>query len=143
MAYADTVADDQAIEQADTSKTQVPRRINDIIIIGNQTTSRDAMLNYIPYQIGEIFNPQKSGLLIRNLYEGLKRFRTITLKGNLVGDDMIDLYIVVQEKSPLKDILFKGNKNIKETEIRKKINLDIPAVDLEELKVFAEQIKKL
>jgi outer membrane protein insertion porin family len=120
-----------------------PRRINNIIIVGNQTTSKDAILNYIPYKIGEYFSPQRSGQLIRNLYSGLKRFRNITLKGVPVGNDLIDLYVIVEEKKPLKDIIFKGNKHLTESEIRKKINLDIPAIDAEELKIIGEQIKKL
>ncbi len=128
---------------ADTPAQSMPRRINEIHIIGNRSTPRDAMLNYIPYQVGEIFNPQKSSQLIRNLYDGLKRFRTISLHGDLVGNDLIDLYIVVEEKHPLKDVIFKGNKNLKEAEIRKKVTIDVPAVDPEELKVFSEQIKKL
>ena len=124
-------------------KAAIPRRINEIIIVGNKTTPSEAILNYIPYKPGEHFTPQRSGKLIRNLYDGLKRFRNITLEGNLVGDDLIDLYIIVDEKQPLKDMLFEGNKNLPESEIRKKINLDIPAIDAEELKVIAEQIKKL
>ncbi len=125
---------------------QIPinqRRINDIIIIGNAMTTREAILNYIPYQIGEYFNLQRSGQLIRNLYNNLKRFRTITLMGDLIGDDLINLYIVVEEKRPLKDITFSGNKHLSEAEMRKKITLDIPAIDAEELKIIAEQIKKL
>ena len=50
---------------------------------------------------------------------------------------------MVEEKAPLKEVVFKGNKQIKEDEIKKKIDLNIPAVDAEELKVFAEQMKKL
>lgn len=118
-------------------------RINDIIIVGNHTTPREAMLNYIPYHIGEYFNIQRSGQLIRSLYDGLKRFRNITLKGDIIGNELINLYIIVDEKKPLKDITFIGNKNLPETEIRKKINLEIPAIDAEELKVIGEQIKKL
>ncbi len=147
LIWIPAVADSQENQEPDASaieQTQPkPRIINDIIIVGNNFTPRDAMLNYIPYQVGEIFNPQKSAVLIRNLYTELKRFRNITLKGDLVGDDRINLYIVVEEKTPLKDIIFKGNKNLKEGEIRKKVTFDSPAVDPEELKVFIEQIKKI
>ncbi len=135
----DQQPDAPATEQAQP----IPRRINEIIVVGNEFTPRDAILNYIPYQVGEVFNPQKSTQLIRNLYEGLKRFRNITLKGDAVDDDMVDLYVIVEEKTPLKDVVFQGNKNLKAAEIRKKVIIDVPAVDPEELKVFAEQIKKL
>ncbi len=138
--------DTRASEETSSTPAQTPlhkRRINDIIIIGNHTTSREAMLNYIPYHRGEYFDIQRSGQLIRNLYNGLKRFRNITLKGDLVGDDLINMYVIVDEKKPLKDIIFTGNKHLPEAEIRKKVALDIPAIDAEELKIIAEQIKKL
>lgn len=136
-------ADDQTPEQTEQQRPQDPPRINKIIFVGNTMTPDQAMINYIPYQIGEYYSPTKSSKLIRNLYTGLKRFRNITLKGNMVGDDLIDLYVIVDEKKPLKDIIFQGNKHLKTAEIQKKINLDIPAIDPEELKLIAEQIKKL
>ena len=74
---------------------QVPRRINQIVIVGNAFTPTAAIMNYIPYHVGEIFDPQKSSMLIRNLYTSLKRFRNITLKGVFVDDDLIDLYVIV------------------------------------------------
>src|SRR5579872_1679374 len=145
----DITQDDVAAEQRNNGASTkvppapVPRRINEIIIVGNTFTPTAAIMNYIPYHVGEIFDPQKSSTLIRNLYNGLKRFRNITLKGSLVGDDQIDLYVIVEEKTPLKDIRFEGNNNLQEKEIFKKVDMDVPALDPEELKVFAEQIKKL
>ena len=142
---ADQTDPDEQTEQETIAQpiSSGPRRINEIIIVGNTSTPTEAILNYIPYQIGEIFTPTRSGQLIRNLYEGLKRFRNITVKGDLVGDDLINLYVIVDEKKPLKEILFEGNKHMPEAEIRKKTNLDIPAIDAEELKIIGEQIKKL
>ena len=128
-------------------QSQGPRRINDIIVVNAITgkslmTPREAIINRVPYQLGEYFTPERSAQLIRNLYD-LKRFRNITLKGKLVGDDLLDLYIIVEEKKSLRHIIFEGNKTIKSSEITKKVNLDIPAIDPEELKIIAEQIKKL
>ncbi len=133
----------QAMEQETQSHSPAtPRRINSIVIIGNLYTSRDAILNYIPYKEGELFNPQKTSVLIRNLYHSLKRFHNISVKVDLIGDDALDLYIIVEEKTPLKEVIFEGNKNLPEKEIRKKIDFTVPAVDAQELKIFAEQIKK-
>lgn len=140
---APAVPADPATDGTSNAAPVIPRRINDIIVIGNKTTDRDAILNYIPYQIGEIFNPQKSGQLIRNLYQGLKRFRNITLKADYLPHDMVNLYIIVEEKPPLKDVIFKGNTQVPEKEIEKKVTFRVPAVDPEELKIFAEQMKKL
>lgn len=140
----------QEQQESDSSKlVQARRRIRNIHVIGNTSVPTDALLNYVPYQIGESVTLQQNGQierssqLVRNLYTGLKRFRNISVFGDLIEPDELDIYIVVQEKTPLKDITFSGNKNMPEKEIRKKIKLDIPAVDPEELKAFAEQMKKL
>lgn len=142
-------------QDSGTSEEQEPktilaqRRIKDIRVLGNRTMPTDALLNYVPYHIGETVTLQQNGQierssqLIRNLYSGLKRFRNISLFGELIEPDELILYIVVQEKTPLKDVEFIGNKNMPEKEIRKKIDLNVPAVDSEELKSFAEQMKKL
>ncbi len=124
------------------------RRIRAIHIVGNQSVPREALLNYIPYHIGEsvTVHPsgiERSGTLIRNLYTNLKRFRKIDLMVDPIDPDEIDLYVVVEEKKPLKDVLFSGNKHLTEAEIRKKVDLEVPAVEAEELRLFAQQIKRL
>ncbi len=123
--------------------TPTPYIINDIIILGNTHTSASAMRNYIPYHIGETYNPQKTGTLIRNLYHNLNRFRNIELKGDIVEGNKLNLYVIVEEKTPLKFVRFEGNKNIETKELRKKIDFNIAAIDPEELKIFSEQIRKL
>ncbi len=120
------------------------RRINKIIISGNKFTSQEAILNYVPYRVGELFDPRKTGQLIKNVYHGLKRFRNVIVKGEDVGDDLINIHVIVEEKKILKDIIFKGNKAITEKEISKKVDItEIPAIDEQELKVYAQHIKKL
>lgn len=122
----------------------LPRRINKIIISGNLYTSKDAILSYIPYKVGEVFDPHKTHQLIHNLYYGLKRFRNITVKGENVDNDLINLHIIVEEKKPLKEVNILGNKYVSEKEIAKKINFDdIKAIDAEELKKLAHQIKQI
>ena len=121
-----------------------PRRINEIIIHGNKYTSTDAILSHIPYKIGEIFDPRKTRLLIQNLYYSLKRFRNITVKGQNVGKGLINLYVIVEEKKPLKEVRITGNKQVSDKEIAKKVNFEeIHAVDAEELKTIAQQIKQV
>ncbi len=121
-----------------------PRRINQIIISGNKLTPQAAIIKYIPYKISEIFDARKTRDLIRNLYFRLKRFRNITVKGENVGDDLINIYVEVEEKKIIKDMIFEGNKHLSESEIKKKIEFDdIPAVDEEELKIIGEKIKQL
>ncbi len=121
-----------------------PRRIKEIIVSGNIYTSTDAILNYVPYKVGEVFDPRKSRQVIHNLYFGLKRFRNITIKGENVSDDFINIHIIVEEKKPLKDVHILGNKHVSDKEINKKINFDeIKAIDGEELKKLAHQIKQV
>jgi outer membrane protein insertion porin family len=147
-----------AISGAESGAPDVPppsdqgpstRTLRAIHIMGNKTIPDEAILNYIPYYLGESVAIQpggtieRTGSMIRNLYENLKRFRAITVKADAIEPDEIDLYIILEEKKPLKDVIFTGNKHLTETEIRKKVNLDIPAVEAEELKLIAQQIKRL
>ncbi len=140
---------DQSFSQEDISNVNQKqpvskaRTINDIIISGNKYTSRDAILSYIPYKINEIFNPQKSRQLIRNLYYGLKRFRSISVLVENVGTQQINLHVKVEEKPILKEVILEGNKQVSTKEIKQKINFDIPAIEESELKVLAQQIKRL
>jgi outer membrane protein insertion porin family len=121
-----------------------PRRIAAIFVNGNKFVPTPAILNKIPYRVGEIFNPLKTRLLIHNLYYDLKRFRVIYLYGEPVGDDLINLYVEVEEKKPLKEITVTGNSAVSGDDLEEKLALeDIPAVDPEELKTIAQKIKKL
>lgn len=140
------ILDEQEGEEAreHVSPYSQPRRIQEIIVSGNKFTSKDAILSHVPYKVGEIFDTRKTRLLIRNLYFGLKRFRNITLKGENVGDDFINLHVIVEEKHSVKEIKVVGNKQVSDKEIRKKINFEeIKALDEEELKVIANKIKEI
>ncbi|HJZ24249.1 MAG TPA: outer membrane protein assembly factor BamA [Candidatus Babeliales bacterium] len=133
--------DDGTAQQQSVSKT---RRINAIKIHGNISTSKDAIINHIPYKIGEIFDPRKTGTLIRNLYYNLKKFRTVKVMGEVIDNNYINLHVFVEEKYPLKELKTVGNKKVSEKEIGKKINLeDITSVDPEELKIIANKIKDI
>src|SRR3989338_4030132 len=94
----------QAQEQQENDASdliQARRRIRAIHIIGNNYVSTDALLNYIPYHIGDYVTLQQNGQiersaqLVRNLYTGLKRFRNISVFGDLIAPDELDIYIVV------------------------------------------------
>ena len=120
------------------------RIIHDIIIIGNNQVSTAAILTKIAYRKGRPFESLKTREMIRTLYFDFKRFRTINLFADPIGDDAVDLYIVVEEKVPLKEVIFQGNSVVTQKEINEKIpSLEAPAIDPEELKNFAQAIKKL
>lgn len=142
------IADSQAEEDQEPEELSVQdlagRIIREIIIQGNEQVSQQAILNKIPYRKGQKFDPIKTRETIRNLYFDFKRFRTINIMAEPIDPDMIDLYIMVEEKIPLKEIIFEGNSAITEKEINEKVTaLDTPAIDSEELKIFANSIKKL
>ena len=149
-AQAPEIADDDT-QSASPIGLDIPateRRINSIEIVSavpNRTliTPTDAIRLYIPFKKGELYEPTKTSTLIRKVYEGLKRFRQIKVYTQNVGDDVINIRVAVEEKPILKEILFDGNKSLTEKEIRQKIDLDVPALDPEELHAIAAQITKL
>ena len=138
----DTKASSQTNEE-DATPSPGERTIVDIVVSGNTSTSREAILNHIPFKIGELFDPHRTSQLIRTLYFGLNRFRDIRLTGQHTDDGGIVLHVIVEEKQPVKDVTFVGNKSLSDKEIKSKINFDIPAVDKEELHAFIGKIQKL
>lgn len=140
---------DEAIAQPEDAEPEEeayvgPRTINQIYIIGNRHVPTEAILDRLPFLPGEQFHPVKTRTLIRNLYYELKRFSNISIEAEHVGRDLIDIYIVVEEKKPLLSVTFKGNAQITEKDILEKINFnEIPAVAPEELNKFVHAINKL
>ncbi len=135
---------DQEPKTNNSTPQGAPRKIRKIIVSGNTMVPDSVILSRVPYKVGEVFNPSKTKQLIHNLYYDLKRFRTITILGENVPTAQIDLYIQVEEKTPLKEIEFKGNSTLSKKEIEKKIDFsNLPAIDAEELTLFAQKIKKL
>jgi len=130
--------------QEEQAPLNISRRINAILVHGNKATSKAAILNHIPYKIGETFDARKTRLLIHNLYYNLKKFRTIKVMGEAVDNNSMKLHVFVEEKSPLKEIKTSGNKKVSDKEIAKKINVDaITTIDEEELKIIANKIKEI
>jgi outer membrane protein insertion porin family len=139
----DDETDELNLEEENNAPEPQPKRINKIIVSGNKITPTEGILYVIPYKEGEIFDRLKTGELIRTLYFKIKRFKNIWVKAELVGTDFINLHIIVEEKIPLKNIVFSGNSEVTEKEIKEKIDLNIPAVDEQELKPITEKIKNI
>jgi outer membrane protein insertion porin family len=146
--HASSSDEDQEIdnEQEDEQESMSDKiyRIEHIKIHGNHITSRDAILNHIPYKIGETFDIQKTRKLIHNLYYNLKKFRTIKVMGEIVSTNRMNLHVFVEEKYPLKELKTTGNKKVSDKEIAKKIDLEnISCIDPEELKIVGNKIKDI
>lgn len=119
------------------------RTISAIIVQGNKNVPTDAILNKIPYHLKDIYSPLKSKQLISNLID-MGYFKNVEFKGENVGKDGVNLYIIVSEKSLLKDVVFIGNKSLPEKDIKKKINFtEKPGIDEYDLKKYSLAIKKL
>lgn len=119
------------------------RFVGNIFIEGNKNVPLEAILNKIPYHTGELFTPMKSKTLITNMFD-MGYFNNVELKGELVGKNVIDLYVILEEKKLLKEVVFKGNKHLTEKDINKKINFkEKPALDENDLKKYIIALKKL
>ena len=115
--------------------------INNIIVRGNQHTPTGAILNHVPYKIGQ---PYRSQEFIKELYHSLKRLRSIAVSAQLLENDQIDIFIDVTEKIPVDLIVLEGNKHLQSKEILKTINADdLVALDPEELHMLINKIKKI
>lgn len=120
------------------------RIIKEIIVDGNIHVPTDAILDRIPYRVGEPFDLRKTRTTILRLYHDLKRFRDISIYGEDAEDNKLILYIDVLEKPVLTDVIYKGNSQVKKSEIESAMTLkDLPAIDPEELTAYAQQIKKI
>src|SRR5690242_5367425 len=73
--------------QHGTETDEKDRTIAAILVSGNKHVPTEAILDHIPYKVGEVFDPSKTRTLIHNLYYTLKRFRTISVKAENVGAD--------------------------------------------------------
>lgn len=141
-----TTSPNQKVVESEEEEFQeeLPRKIiRAITITGNKQVTQAALLARIPFRIGDRFNPAKTGDLIRNLY-ALNYFNKIEVEIEDLTDTTIALHILVQEKKKIESVSFEGNTHLSATEIEKKLKLsEIPAMDEEELHLYADQIKKL
>ena len=117
--------------------------ISKIIISGNKHVKTDVILNRLPYKVGTKFDKTKSKIAINNLYT-LGYFRQINLEIEKENEDLIILYVTVEEKKLLEKLEFKGNKHIKTKKIIDDLHLDkLSTVDEENLKRICQIIKKM
>ncbi len=117
--------------------------IGSIIIDGLESLPEDTILSKVPYHVGETFDPKRSNSCIRQIYD-LGYFRNITLSLKKASATTSTLYITLEEKTPLKEVVFKGNKNLKEKDILKKIAFDkVAAIEQEDLKKYIKSLQEL
>lgn len=130
-----------ASSQDNLNKAQIIRKI---IIQGNKYVPTEAIRAKIPYREGSAFNLQKSSDLIRSLY-AMGYFKpNIKVSVEEFSPTSIDVYISLEEKRIIDEIIFEGNKNLKRDEIDKKALLaELRGIDQNDLSRIAQQVKEL
>lgn len=118
------------------------RKIAQIHIKGNQVISDASILHRLPLKVGDVFNVNLTATMIKNLYK-LGYFHQVKIYAEPIDEDKIDLYVVVQEKSKIKDFIFIGNKAVSEKDLKEELKIEsIPTLVQEELKALIIKIKK-
>ncbi len=132
-----------AVENEEEPEELPRKKIHEIHVSGNKQLTREAILARIPFREGDQFIPAKTGDLIRNLY-ALNYFNNVIVEIEDITDATLDLYITVEEKKKIEAIVYEGNANLTADEIEKKLKLtEIPAMDDEEVALYADHIRKL
>jgi outer membrane protein insertion porin family len=117
-----------------------PRIINDIIIQGNHQVTQEAILQAIPYRVGEPFTADRTAQLIKNVYNigdfpyGIGYFKNVSVKIENIPDNKLNLYVVVDEKDVLEEVRLQGNRAVSFADADKKLELKkLKAIDEHDL----------
>lgn len=130
-------------EQHDDQEELENLVIGEIEIDGLESLPPDTILSKVPYHKGKVFDPQLSNNCIKQIYE-LGYFRNITLSLKKASPTTTTLFITLEEKTPLKEVVFKGNKHLKEKDILKKIAFDkVAAIEDADLKKYIKTLQEL
>ncbi len=133
--------DDEGSQEAVTSTAP---KIHQIIIEGNKTVPTEAIKARLPYRVGHLFKHEASSDAIRSIYSMGFFQPTIRIIVEELSPTMVDLYIQLEEKNIVEDIIIEGNDNFKQDEIEKKLNLtDIRSIDVDDLSRLSQAIKEL
>jgi outer membrane protein insertion porin family len=117
--------------------------IKKIVIEGNKHVTKEAILNRVPFKEGSAFDQEKTAEAIHLLYS-LGFFRQIHVEKEHEKDNIVNLYIVVEEKKMLEKIVFKGNKSVKRKVLDEKLELEkLESIDEEQLKRLVIAINNL
>ena len=117
--------------------------IQKIFVEGNKFIKTETILRRLPYQEGEIFDPEKTATAIRHMY-ALGYFRQVRIEKEDISDKTMNLYVVLEERKLLEGISFVGNMAIKAKVIREKLEFDkIETVDEEQLERISKAIQGL
>ncbi len=130
-------------EQNEKSVVRHFKKIKKIEIKGLSVLPKETILSSILYEEGSDFDPSLTSKTIHGLYQ-LGYFKQIKIYTEPIGSDSILLTILLEEKTPIQELVFEGNKHLSDKDIFKKTDLEKkPAIDENELPKYARIIKKL
>lgn len=134
---------DTKINHQEETPQNHPEKIHNIIVTGLKSLPLDTIMSSIPYTEGHEYDATLTSRLIKNIYN-LGYFKQVQVKLKKLAGNKVDIHVILTEKIPLKDIIFTGNKHLKQKDIFDKTNLEKkPAIEEQELKKYANIIKKL
>ncbi len=117
--------------------------IKGIFVRGSTKFPETTIKNKIPFHVGQRFSIGTTNDAIARLHK-LGYFRQIEFKVEHMTANSINLYIIIEEKPDLKEIIFIGNKNLSKKELQKKIDFEkITAADEQELQKLTRIIKTM
>jgi len=117
-------------------------RISRLEIIGNKSVDKEAILAVMQTKEGELFDPKIIRKDIKSIFKmGFFRDIRVEVEDSLEGEIV---KFIVSEKPVIKQIIIKGNKAIKDSDIREVIALKVNSIFKQHLVTKSvEQIKAL
>jgi outer membrane protein insertion porin family len=115
--------------------------IGNIFIQGLTVLPEDTIFSKIPYEKGDLFDKRITSEAIKKIYE-LGYFKQISFKTASPSAGIIDLYVILTEKTVIKDVVFKGNKYLATEDLKKKLGEQLLAVEPRELKKYALALQR-
>lgn len=141
-AAQETQSTGDIFENSDTQKHLIKPIIDTIEISGNHLVSKSAILAKIPFAKGDRFDKQKTGAIIKDIYQ-LGYFTNIKIFTKDLGEESVAVHIEVIEKPRIKNMTFEGNEHYESSKLYKALEGSrIRALDEAELVNIGEQIKK-
>jgi len=118
------------------------RVIHGITVTGNSIVNDRAILNKLPFKVGDTFKKETSGKIIHLIYN-LGYFKNIRLIEEERIDGTSNIHIVVEEKKLLNRFEFEGNDNYSTNKLSEKLEISkIKTIDEKELISIENKIKR-
>lgn len=148
--YAEDIKVEQKQSVPNLSETNISnlkeRIINKIHVLRNNPNkflTDDAIKSYIPFVEKAPFDPAKTNQLIKKLFE-LGFFDNIQMRGSLVGEDKIDLYLILDELPEVYDIEITGNHAVTDQKIESELKLsELRAINQRKLNNIIRKLRKI